>query len=146
MHNKTIRSKLMQTSYERPILFFDGYCAVCNTSVQFVLRHEKSDVLLFCALQSALAQELIHKQNPRLAQIDSLIFYANKRWYTHSSAALKLVPYLRWYWQWLRVLWIFPAILRNTVYNFVARNRYRWFPRQQTCTIPPKSAVPRFIE
>lgn len=129
-----------------PVLLFDGVCTVCNASVQWVLRHERGPELRFAALQSAYAQSLIalHQQQP--ASLDSVVFYHKGLLYQRSEAALHLVPYLRWYWQWLRVGWLVPSVLRNAGYDWIARNRYHWFGQRQSCMVPSAELRTRFID
>lgn len=114
------------------ILFFDGYCGLCNASVQFVLRHERASVLHFAALQSAFATEHLRASQPLP---DSLVLYASGVYYTESDAALRLCKYLRWYLRWMVLLLIFPRFLRSGVYRLVAKNRYRWFGRSEYCRV-----------
>lgn len=114
------------------ILFFDGYCGLCNASVQFVLRHERASDLHFAALQSSFATERL-----RALQLlpDSLVLYANGVYYTESDAALRLSKYLRWYLRWMVLLLIVPQFLRNGIYRLVAKRRYAWFGRTEYCSV-----------
>ncbi len=114
------------------ILFFDGYCGLCNASVQFVLRHERVRDLHFAALQSSFATERLRALQPLP---DSLVLYANGVYYTESDAALRLCRYLRWYLSWLVLFLAVPRSVRNGVYRWVAKKRYNWFGRTDYCRV-----------
>jgi predicted DCC family thiol-disulfide oxidoreductase YuxK len=114
------------------ILFFDGYCGLCNASVQFVLQHEKSAQLTFAALQSSFATERLRALQPLP---DSLVLYANGIYYTESDAALCLCKYMKWYLRWLLVFLVVPPIVRNGVYRWIAKKRYDWFGRTEYCSV-----------
>lgn len=128
-----------------PILLFDGYCNLCSNSVQFILKHEKKSDLYFGSLQSdeGIALLKLHQINP--IEIDSLILIQNNIVYTKSSAALRLTPYLKGLYPILYVLLIVPPFIRNAVYDYVARNRYKWFGKSDSCMMPEKSLVKRFL-
>ncbi len=129
----------------KPILLFDGYCNLCSNSVQFILKHEKKSDLYFGSLQSdeGIALLKLHQINP--IKIDSLILIQNNIVYTKSSAALRLTPYLKGLYPILYALLIVPPLIRNAVYDYVARNRYKWFGKSDSCMMPEKSLVKRFL-
>lgn len=128
-----------------PILLFDGYCNLCSNSVQFILKHEKKSDLYFGSLQSdeGIALLKLHQINP--IKVDSLILIQNNIVYTKSSAALRLTPYLKGLYPILYALLIVPPFIRNAVYDYVARNRYKWFGKSDSCMMPEKSLVKRFL-
>jgi len=125
---------------KRVILFFDGYCNLCNGAVRFVLNNEKSQMLEFASLQGQTAQKLLPTSLP-----DSLVMWVDGKVYVKSSAALKLIPYLKWYFQVLRILWIFPAVIRNAVYRFIAKYRIRWFGSSPYCAVMQPRWKDRFL-
>jgi predicted DCC family thiol-disulfide oxidoreductase YuxK len=125
---------------KRVILFFDGYCNLCNGAVRFVLNNEKSQMLEFASLQGQTAQKLLPTSLP-----DSLVMWVDGKMYVESSAALKLIPYLKWYFQVLRILWIFPAVIRNAVYRFIAKYRIRWFGSSPYCAVMQPQWKDRFL-
>lgn len=124
------------------ILFYDGYCGLCNSSVQFVLRHEKSATLIFAALQSDFGKSELSTLQPLP---DSLILRENGNFYVESDAALRLCRYLKWYWRWMQLFLLVPKFVRNTVYRWIARNRYTWFGKVDYCSIGGFSKE-RFIQ
>lgn len=122
------------------ILFFDGHCNLCNGAVRFVLNNEKSSTIYFAPLQGEAARTNLPSALP-----DSLVLWQNGEVFVESSAALKLIPYLKWHFQWLKILWIFPKFLRNWVYRFVAKNRIRWFGSSSYCAVMQPQWKDRFI-
>lgn len=135
---------LDELKQHQPILFYDGVCNLCNYWVKFVLKKEKRPVLTFAALQSA-AGDAVKSTFGDKPIPDSLMVYHNGKVYVKSDAALQLVKYLRGGWPLLAGLYIFPAFLRNWVYDIIARNRYRWFGEKDECMIPSPEVRKRFL-
>lgn len=128
-----------------PILLFDGVCNLCNASVQWVLRHDRAGKFRFAALQSDTGQELLRRFGLEREHFDTVVLVDGDRLYTRSDAALALLSRLGAPWAWLGVLRVFPRPLRNAVYDWVARNRYRWFGRQDECWLPRPEWKERFL-
>jgi predicted DCC family thiol-disulfide oxidoreductase YuxK len=126
---------------ERVVLFFDGYCNLCNGAVRFVLNNENAEDLKFASLQGQTAQKYLPSSLP-----DSLVMWIDGKIYVESTAALKLIPYLKWYFQFLRIMWIFPSILRNAVYRFIAKNRIHWFGSSTYCAVMQPQWKNRFLD
>jgi predicted DCC family thiol-disulfide oxidoreductase YuxK len=125
---------------DRTILFFDGHCNLCNGAVRFVLNNEKSSTIYLAPLQGETSRNNLPTSLP-----DSLVLLQNGQVFVESSAALKLIPYLKWYFQWLQILWIFPKFLRNWIYQFVAKNRIRWFGNSPYCAVMQPKWKDRFL-
>ena len=132
-------------SNKNPILLFDGYCNLCNNSVQFILKHEKNTDLVFTSLQSEAGISLLKQYNINPLNLDSLVFIKNNKFHTKSSAALRLTPYLKGLYPLLYSLLIIPPFIRNTVYDYIARNRYKWYGKAESCMMPDKDLVKRFL-
>lgn len=130
----------MVEKLKQPILFFDGHCNLCNGAVRFILKHERNEQLQFAPLQGETFKSLLPPSLP-----DSLVFYTNQKFYTESSAVLKIVPFMKWYFRWAIVLWIFPELLRNWIYRFIARNRIRWFGTSPYCSVMQPKWKERFL-
>ncbi len=115
------------------IVFYDGACPLCSRVIRFILKNEKNDHLRFSSLQSDYAKKFF--LNRGFTEVDMSTFYLldKGRLYTRSSAAIRLIPYLKWFWFWLSVFWIIPRFLRDPIYSFIARNRYKIF--KQKCDI-----------
>src|SRR5687768_11486046 len=119
-----------------PIILFDGICNLCNGTVQFLLRQDRQKILRFAALQSQKASELFKEYDIQQSGAGSFILIDKGVAYQESEAALALLRYLPWWWQWLKIFSAVPRTTRDRMYRFVARNRYRWFGKQESCMIP----------
>jgi predicted DCC family thiol-disulfide oxidoreductase YuxK len=137
-HQKTEICKMY--SQHRTILFFDGHCNLCNGAVRFVLNNEKGGTIYLAPLQGETSRAYLPTALP-----DSLVLLENGKIFIESSAALKLIPYFKWHFQWLRILWIFPKFLRNWIYRFVAKNRIHWFGKSQYCAVMQPKWKDRFL-
>ncbi|MFD2786420.1 thiol-disulfide oxidoreductase DCC family protein [Hymenobacter rubripertinctus] len=129
------------------IILFDGVCNLCNGFVQFVLEHDAGGQFRFAALQSGAGQGLLREYGlPAPTEPDSVVLLADGRAYTHSAAALGILARLSGRWATLaRVGRWFPRPLRDAVYRLIARNRYRWFGRQESCWLPTPALKARFL-
>lgn len=128
-----------------PILLFDGYCNFCNSSVQFILKHEKRKQLVFASLQSDVGKELLQQYNIDSTKIDSLVLIENNKAYIKSSAAIRLTKYLKGLYPLAQLFLIIPYLIRNLVYDYIAKNRYKWFGKSESCMIPDQSIANRFL-
>ena len=126
------------------VLLFDGVCNLCVGSVQFVLRNERNQSVKFASLQSDFGKEKKQQFNIPEA-IDSLILIENNNVYYYSTAALKMVKYLKGKYQILRILFIFPPFLRDFVYKYIAKNRYKWFGQKELCWLTTPDFDHRFF-
>lgn len=129
-----------------PVILFDGVCNLCNASVQFIIRHDKKQIFRFAALQSAFGQRVIENFNLTDKNIDSVILFENNSVQLKSDAALSIAKQLGGIYSLLYVFIIVPKFIRNSVYDFIARNRYRWFGKQESCMIPTPELKKLFIE
>lgn len=130
----------------RPIILFDGVCNYCNSIVNFIIRQDKRQKFVFAPLQSPSGQELLRKHNLPYTNFDTFVLIDNEKAYLRSSAALSVLGKLPWYWKWTQLFWIVPHFLRNGVYNLVARNRYKWFGKKESCMIPTPEVRARFLD
>jgi predicted DCC family thiol-disulfide oxidoreductase YuxK len=130
----------------RPVLFFDGECNLCNGLVQFIISHDKKKSFLFAPLQSAKGREaLAHITGSVGAGPDSLILFYRGNYFTKSAAALRVAKLLGGIWQLLYAGIILPRFLRDAVYDLVSRNRYKWFGKRDGCMIPTPELKERFL-
>lgn len=136
---------MMETQGKYPILLFDGVCNLCNASVQWVLRHDRQGVFRFAALQSKTGQQLLLRFGMRQNQLDTTVLVDGDRIFTHADAGLEIVRRLGGAWALLGIFRLVPRALRNSVYNWVARNRYRWFGRRESCLLPRPEWQERFV-
>ncbi|MDW8245760.1 MAG: DCC1-like thiol-disulfide oxidoreductase family protein [Sandaracinaceae bacterium] len=130
-----------------PVLLFDGDCAFCNGWVRFIIEREKAPALKFGTLSSPMAQKLLEARKIQpLDTPDSLILLEGERVFWWSSAALRVARYLRWPWRLALLFLLVPRPLRDAIYRWVARNRYRWFGRASTCIALTPHLQSRFLE
>ncbi len=127
------------------VLFYDGLCGLCHATVQFVLRHDARGAIKFAALQSPLGERLRAWAGLVTEGSGTMILVEKGRAYTRSSAALRLVRHLDWPYPLLYCGAIAPRVLRDAVYNFIARNRYRWFGTHDSCALPSPELKKRFL-
>lgn len=133
--------KLEQLPTHTTIVFYDGLCGLCDKSVQFVLKHDKHKRFMFCALQSTLANKILGSHYTT----DSFVLWHQGNAYFKSTAALRTLKILGGFWALFYVLMLVPAPIRHGVYNFIARNRYKWFGKFDACKIPDSLTKERFI-
>jgi predicted DCC family thiol-disulfide oxidoreductase YuxK len=130
---------------QHPVILFDGECNLCNGAVQLVIRHDKKHTFRFAALQSPFGQTL--KQTHNIPpSLDSFLLLDNKELHSQSTAALRVAKRLNGIWPVLYVFIIIPPFIRNGVYNFIARNRYKWFGKRDHCMIPTPELKSLFID
>lgn len=129
-----------------PVLFFDGVCNLCNNAIQFVIRHDKTGKVRFAPLQSPAGKKAREAVVMRCGKVpDSLILLEQGEYYTESAAALRAARYLDGGWKLLKGLLVIPRFIRNPVYRFIARNRYKWFGKKDECMLPTPELQARFL-
>ena len=133
------------TNSSHPILLFDGVCNLCNQSVQFIINRDQAGLFHFAALQSEVGKTLLQKHNLSPDNIDTVVLVVGDKAYTRSSAALQVLRHLGLPWSLLSVFLILPKGFRDFVYNYIAKNRYRWFGRQESCMMPTAELKSRFL-
>lgn len=130
---------------EQPILLFDGVCNLCNASVQWVLLRDRKARFRFAALQSDLGQKLLLQHGLSAENLDTVVLVIGEQIFLRSDAPLEIVRRLGGLWPLLYGFKILPKALRDAMYNFVAKNRYRWFGRQESCMLPRPEWKGRFL-
>ena len=129
-----------------PIVLFDGVCNLCDAFVLFVIDHDRRSRFRFAALQSDAARATLERAGQVGELPDSVVLVDGRRVYTRSDAALRVVRSLGLPWSLLVVLLVVPRFLRDPIYDWVARNRYRWFGRQTACRVPTAELRGRFLD
>jgi predicted DCC family thiol-disulfide oxidoreductase YuxK len=127
------------------IILFDGICNLCNSSVQFVLRHDKKKKFKFASLQSDAATKLLLQLNHKNNKLESIVLIDDSKIYDKSTAALKIAKELSPLWNFFYVLIIIPKPIRDFVYDLIAKNRYSWFGKKDTCLFYAEGHQDRFI-
>ena len=141
----TSRETAIEPGRDVPLVLFDGRCHLCARSVRFVLRRERRPYHHFAPLESALAQRLLIKHGVS-SDIDAIVLVEGEHVYTHSSAALRLCTALRWPWKACTAFLVVPRCIRDAVYRWIAKRRYRWFGQSDTCLVPKNRWTDRFHE
>ena len=130
----------------RAIVLFDGVCGLCNWSIDFLLRHDRHGALRFAPLQSRAGQALLREHGLSPAEFSSVIVIDGSQVYCRSDAVLRALWRLGVFWRALAVLArVVPRSGRDAIYDWVARNRYRWFGQQSSCRIPTPDERQRFL-
>ena len=129
-----------------PVIFFDGICNLCTGSVQFIIKHDPTHYFRFASLQSKIGQQVLQQYNLPVAKFGSFILLEKGVVYTKSSAALRVTKKLTGLWPGLYAFMIIPPFIRNTVYNLVARNRYKWFGKKKECWVPTAELDSLFLD
>ncbi|MFZ4567968.1 MAG: thiol-disulfide oxidoreductase DCC family protein [Bacteroidota bacterium] len=129
--------------YTYPIIFFDSTCILCNSSVQFILRHEHSSLSHFAPLHGIIFSELYTSSITEIP--DSILVYKNGVFLSKTEAIIAIMIAMGFYWKYLAsLLWLIPPFLRNAIYDLIAANRIQWFGRQESCLLPNKENSHRF--
>ena len=128
------------------VVIFDGVCNLCAHSVRFILDHESGPALRFVPLQSLAGARLMREYGFSPEDAKTFVLVAGGRSYVKSDAAIRVAGYLRGIWQWLAAVRILPRPIRDWAYDVVARNRYRWFGRTESCMVPTPELRARFIQ
>ena len=128
-----------------PLVLYDGVCNLCAASIQFIIRHDRSGAFRFASIQSPLGQELYRKHGLDPAVLPSVMMITGGRALLRSDAALEVLIRCGGIWKLAAALKWIPRALRDPVYDFIARNRYRWFGRNESCLIPTPEIRSRFV-
>lgn len=126
------------------IVLFDGVCNMCNDVVKFIIKRDKSGEYFFAALQSDKGQAILTQYNGK--KVDSVILLRDGKLYYFSDAALQIARKLGGVWRLFYIFMLVPRPVRNGIYHFIARNRYKWFGKKEECMIPTKEMRKRFLE
>ena len=131
----------------KKLILFDGVCNLCNSSIQYVLKYDKKDIFMFAPLQGSVAQQIIQQYQIDTDKTDSILLYSPDNGVVYkSTAALKVASHLGFPRNVLSVFLIVPAFIRNWVYDYIARNRYRWYGKKDECMIPTPELKSKFLE
>jgi len=130
----------------KKIILFDGVCNLCNTSVQFVIRHDIKDVFRFVQLQSELGLKIMKHVGIDAFKIDSIILYEpGKAYYYKSEAAFEILKETRGIYKFLLVFSLLPKSITDYVYDYIAKNRYEWIGKNDSCMIPTPELKAKFL-
>ena len=130
----------------KQLVLFDGVCNLCESSVQYVIKHDKNDHFRYTALESEVGQEILKKFKIDRSKMDSILLYNPDNGISYkSTAALKIASKLGFPQNLLAIFFIVPAFIRNWVYDYIAKNRYEWYGKKKECMIPTPELKSKFL-
>lgn len=135
----------MRTQDKYDIILFDGVCNLCNNAVDFVIRRDQNDRFKFGALQDPATKSILKKYKINQNYIDSIILVRGDLVFYKSKAALEIAKKLGGMWPFLYVFNVLPSFLLDPVYDWIAKNRYKWFGKKETCRIPTPKEKGKFL-
>ena len=117
---------------ENATIYFDGECVMCNFSINFLIQRDKKEIF-----------KIGYTKSLEPTNQDSIVLVYQELTYKYSSAVIKSLILLGGFYKIAYILYVFPKLFRDLVYIFVARNRYRWFGKHNSCPSPPKEWIRR---
>ena len=135
----------MNKQLTHSIILFDGVCNLCNGAVNFVIKRDPRNVFKFTPLQEKQGVLLLKKHAVDARKLDSIVLIENGNVYIKSSAALRIARKMSNLWPLFFVLLIIPRFIRDGVYDFIAKNRYKWFGKKEQCMIPTPGLREKFL-
>ncbi|AIQ11743.1 thiol-disulfide oxidoreductase DCC [Paenibacillus durus] len=130
---------------EASIVLIDGVCHLCGWLTTFIIPRDPEGRFRFAPLQSDIGRKLLEKGGLDAHRLDTVVLIEKGRYYTESAAALRILRRLRFPWPAVYLFIAVPAPLRNKLYRYVAKNRYRWFGRDDHCLVPTPEIRGRFL-
>lgn len=130
---------------DKKIILFDGICNLCDASVQFIIKHDNRDIFRFVALQSELGTQILKHIGVKAETIDSIILYEpGIAYYYKAEAAMRIARELN---SWHKIISYlsFTGKSFNFIYDFVAKNRYKWYGKKESCMIPTPALKSKFL-
>ena len=150
MSTRSLSAMPLETAHEAPqlpdnLILFDGVCNLCSALVQFVIRHDRRAKFRFAAIQSEIGREIFQSHGLDPVDLQTFVFISDGKMLLRSDAAIEVVSHFGGAWSLLGIFRFLPRVLRDSIYSFIARNRYRWFGRNDVCMIPTAEIKERFI-
>jgi predicted DCC family thiol-disulfide oxidoreductase YuxK len=131
---------------DKKIILFDGVCNLCDASVQYIIKHDKKDTFRFVSFQSDLGKKIITHIGIDTTKIDSLVLYEPRRtYYYKSQAVLRIAKELGGLYHLFRIACILPKSILNAIYDYVAKNRYKWYGKKEACMLPSPEIKAKFL-
>lgn len=132
----------------KKIILFDGLCNLCDASVQFIIKRDSKDVFRFVSLQSNLGQQIVQHLELDTQKVDSILLYnsVQNTYFYKSEAVFEIVKSSGGIFYCLLIFRLIPIAITNKIYDFIARNRYRWFGEKKSCLVPTKELESKFLK
>jgi len=131
--------------FEKPIILFDGECNLCNWAVDFVLDKDRRGIYVFSPRQSDSGRKILTKRGLENTDVETIYLVENNNIYSQSTAVLLILRRLPFPWKVLFVFIIVPRCIRDFVYDLIARKRYAWFGKRNSCRVPSQRENSRFL-
>ena len=128
------------------IVVFDAQCLLCNSWVQFLLKHDKQGIFQFAAIQGKVGGQLLADAGLKIEGLQTLLLVDGAQSWQHTDAILRVLHALGWPWRLSGVARLIPAPLRDALYRVIARNRYQWFGKSEQCLMPDPAVAVRFLD
>ena len=128
------------------VILFDGVCNLCNSSVNWIIDHDKQNQFKFASLQSAYGQSKVKELGLGDNYMNTVVFEDDGRAYLRSDAALQIVKQLGGVYSLAAIFYIVPKFIRDFFYKIVANNRYKWFGKKESCRVPTSELKSKFLE
>jgi predicted DCC family thiol-disulfide oxidoreductase YuxK len=137
----------MDLPQDKKIILFDGVCNLCNGAVTFIIKHDKKDIFRFASLQSEIGKKLMEERGMESQELDSIVLIdPGLAYYRKSTAALEISRELSGGYSLFKNLSFIPEGLRDSIYTFVANNRYKWYGKKESCMIPTPELKSKFLD
>jgi predicted DCC family thiol-disulfide oxidoreductase YuxK len=130
----------------KSIVLFDGICNFCNSSVNFIIKHDNKNRFMFASLQSDTGKKLLNSFGLESENLKTIILVEGEKYYTKTTAALRIAKELRGAWKLFYVFIIIPPFVRNIFYNIISKYRYRWFGKRDSCRLPTPEEKEKFLK
>lgn len=134
-----------QHKVNQKLVLFDGVCNLCNATVQMLIRLDRHKKLKFASLQSETGQQVLQQNQFDQENFKTFLYVRGDEVFTRSTAALKVFSDLGGIWKAVKIFYIVPESLRNSIYDFVSQNRYKWFGQKDQCMVPTPELKDRFL-
>ena len=131
---------------DKKIILFDGLCNLCDASVQFLIKKDTKDVFRFVSLQTTFGQEILNHIGVDIKNINSIVLYEpGIAYYIKSEAAFKIAYELNGLYKFLSFFSVLPKSITNLFYDYIAKNRYKWFGKKESCMMPTTDLANKFL-
>lgn len=127
------------------VVLFDGVCNLCNNAVDFIISRDKKNKFKVGALQEVASKNILKDYQINEGYLDSLVYIHKNKVYYKSRAALEIARNLSGLWPLIYIFIVIPSFLRNPIYDWIARNRYKWFGQKETCRLPSEEEKAKFL-
>lgn len=144
--HREIASSLAMTAENKKIILFDGVCNLCSSAVQFIIKHDKKDIFRFVALQSEKGISICKHLGISFSKMDSIILYnPGIAYFYKSSAIIEIAKNFGGLWKLIPIFRIVPIFISDRIYDYVAKNRYNWYGKKESCMIPTPELKSKFL-